>query len=108
MTGDNYLRAAYSYLYIGDYDKASDSFSRAMAENPQNPAYYFYASVTALRSGDANHAKQWAERALDLAPSDAFYQEHLWMVLQELTETQPDAYQTDVSQTDVSQTEPIQ
>lgn len=80
MSGENYLRAAYSYLYIGEFDRASEAFRRAMAEDPENPTYYFYGSVTALRNGQTELALTWAREAVRLAPADALYRAHCCMV----------------------------
>ncbi|MDQ0188565.1 tetratricopeptide repeat protein [Alicyclobacillus cycloheptanicus] len=80
MSGENYLRAAYSYLYIGEFGKASEAFQRAIEEDPQNAAYYFHGSVTALRNGQTERALCWAKQAAQLKPDDALYGAHLAMV----------------------------
>lgn len=80
MTGENYLKAAYSYLYIRDFAKAADAFRRAIESNPDNPSYYFHASVTALRNDCHNLALEWAEEAVRLEPDNPLYREHQLVV----------------------------
>jgi tetratricopeptide (TPR) repeat protein len=80
MFGERWLKTAYSYLYIRDFARATESFRRAIECEPENPTYYFHASLTALRNGYEELAMQWAETAVLLAPGNASYQEHLGVV----------------------------
>lgn len=80
MSGDNFLRAAYGYLYLGDFQKATEAFGRAIEADPDNPSYYYLGSVTAMRNGDWDTAVRWARRATELAPRDPMYNEHARLV----------------------------
>jgi Tfp pilus assembly protein PilF len=80
MRGDNYLRAAYAYLYIHDFNRASEAFQRAIDTNPDNPEYHFHASVTAVRNGDLEAAWHSAREAVRIAPEEPFYRMHLAFV----------------------------
>lgn len=80
MAGENYFKAAYSYLYIRDFERATDAFRHAIESDPENPCYYFHASVTALRNGHRALALQWARRATELDPDDPLYRAHLGVV----------------------------
>jgi tetratricopeptide (TPR) repeat protein len=77
---DRWLNTAYSYLFIRDFDKAMDVFRNAICSNPQNPAYYFHASITAVRSGNLTEAIIWAESAKTLEPDNDLYKQH-WHVI---------------------------
>jgi tetratricopeptide (TPR) repeat protein len=80
MFGDRWLKTAYAYLYIRDFARATESFRRAIECEPDNPAYYFHASVTALRNGHLVLAHEWAQYAVNLEGDNALYQEHLEVV----------------------------
>ncbi|MCL6515532.1 tetratricopeptide repeat protein [Alicyclobacillus sp.] len=80
MLGERWLKVAFSYLYIRDFDRAMEAFRRAIACEPDNPACYFHGSVTALRNEDWEPALAWAEAAARLAPDNVLYQEHLCRV----------------------------
>lgn len=77
MLGERWLKVAFSYLYIRDFNRAMEAFRRAIACDPDNPACYFHASVTALRNEDWEPALAWAAEAARLAPENVLYQEHL-------------------------------
>jgi tetratricopeptide (TPR) repeat protein len=77
---DRWLKTAYSYLFIRDFEKAMDTFRNAICSNPQNPAYYFHASITAVRSGNLSEAIAWAEAATTLEPDNDLYMQH-WHVI---------------------------
>lgn len=81
MSGENYLKSAYAYLYIRDFERAAEAFQRAIESEPENPEYYFHASVTALRNECYNLALEWSARAHELAPDNALYQEHHQVVI---------------------------
>lgn len=76
MTGENYFKSAYSYLYIRDFARAEDAFRRAIESNPNNPEYYFHASVTALRNDRLDLASEWVAAATRLDPENPLYREH--------------------------------
>lgn len=80
MSGDNFLRTAYGYLYLGDFKKATEAFVRAIESDPDNPSYYYFGSVTAMRNGDVETALRWAQIATQLDPDEAMYQEHVRLV----------------------------
>lgn len=80
MFGDRWLKTAYAYLYIRDFARATESFRRAIESEPDNPAYYFHASVTALRNGHLALAHEWAQSAVKLGADNSLYQEHLEVV----------------------------
>lgn len=80
MYGELYLKAAYAYLYIRDFDRAKEAFEHAISCEPNNPVYYFYASITALRSDSVDKAFEWAIRAADLQPDEALYSQHVDVV----------------------------
>ena len=80
MQGDQYLRAAYGYLYIRDFKHAKEAFERAIAADPENALYYFHASITALRNDLFELAMSWAERAVKLEPDNPMYQQHVDIV----------------------------
>lgn len=77
MMGEQYLKSAFSYLFIGDYSHATAAFHQAMEANPQNPVFAFHGSVTALRNGDLDLAERWALRALANDSGQAIYVHHL-------------------------------
>lgn len=77
MSGEQYLKAAYAYLYIQDFERAREAFERAIACDPDNPTYYFRASITAHRSGHLGLARQWALEATLKHPGHALYRQHL-------------------------------
>lgn len=79
-TGEGYMKAAYAYLYIRDFARASEAFKRAIESDPTNPTYYFRASVTAHRNGLHELALEFAKQAVEIAPSNALYQSHLDIV----------------------------
>lgn len=80
MEGEQFLRAAYAYLYIHDFERAAMAFEKAIASDPDNPEYYFHASITLLRSGNKERALFLAQRAVQLEPENQLYQEHVKMV----------------------------
>ena len=80
MTGQNYLRAAYAYLYIGDYQSAAAAFQRAVDAEPDNPDFWFAGSITLLRNGRLRDAMAWARAAVRLDPADVLYHSHLLQV----------------------------
>ena len=75
--GERFLKSGFAYLYINDFDKALDSFRRAIDCEPANAHYYFHASFTALRSQRRVWALHWAVTAQSLAPEDALFAEHV-------------------------------
>lgn len=77
MSADKFIRAAYAYLYIGDFEEAKAAFARAIEEEPTNPEPYFCASITAHRSGEYEEAERFVLEALRLDPSALLYQTHL-------------------------------
>jgi uncharacterized protein HemY len=77
MRGYQFLRSGFSYLIIGDYDQALNAFAKAIAEDPENPAYAFHGSMTAWRSGHYDLAQEWAENAVKLEPDNQLYTENL-------------------------------
>lgn len=81
VSGEQYMKAAYAYLYIRDFASAVEAFQRAIACDPENPAYYFRASVTAHRSEQLDLARMWAEEAVALDPENALYRQHLDVIL---------------------------
>ncbi len=80
VTGENYLKAAYAYLYIRDFERAAESFAKAIESSPDNPEYYFHASLTALRNDCPDLALEWALSAFRLDPDNPLYREHLAVV----------------------------
>jgi tetratricopeptide (TPR) repeat protein len=80
VNGERYIKAAFAYLYIREFRRAIESFQRAMEVEPENPVYFFHASVTALRNQMYDYALLWAERAAELAPNNELYAEHLNVV----------------------------
>ncbi len=81
MQGEHYLKAAYAYLYIRDFEHAQEAFEKAIASDPFNALYYFHASITALRSEDFDLAMTWALRAAKLEPDNPMYKQHLDVVM---------------------------
>lgn len=77
MVGDQFLKSAFSYLFIGDYRRAAEAFQQAMDADPLNPVFAFHGSVTALRNGDLELAERWAVRALANDPNHPIYLHHL-------------------------------
>lgn len=77
MQGEQYLKSAFSYLFIGDYERAVAAFHEAMEADPKNPLFAFHGSVTALRNGDLDLAERWAVRALAIDPTHPMYIQHL-------------------------------
>jgi tetratricopeptide (TPR) repeat protein len=87
VAGESYFRAAFSYLYIRDFERALAAFRAAIASNPEEPRYYFHGSLTAWRNGDLQLAEHWAKQAVVLAPTHSLYRHHwLWMRGQRLLE----------------------
>lgn len=77
MQGEQFLKSAFSYLFIGDYERAVRAFHDAMEADPKNPVFAFHGSVTALRNGDLDLAERWAVRALASDPTHPMYIQHL-------------------------------
>ncbi|QSO45703.1 tetratricopeptide repeat protein [Alicyclobacillus mengziensis] len=80
MLTDRWLKTAYAYLYIRDFQAARRAFDEAITENPENPEYHFHASVTALRNGETGYAMEAAKQAVLLDPENALYAVHLGAV----------------------------
>jgi tetratricopeptide (TPR) repeat protein len=80
VNGERFIKAAFAYLYIREFQRAIESFQRAMEVEPENPVYFFHASLTALRNRMYDNALLWAERAAELAPNNELYAEHLNVV----------------------------
>lgn len=80
MSGERYIKAAYSYLYIRDFDQAMHAFRCAIEAEPENASYYFHGAVTALRNNLLEVALDWAEQAARFAPNNALYREHVDVV----------------------------
>lgn len=80
MQGEQYLKSAFSYLFIGDYERAVGAFQDAIEADPKNPLFAFHGSVTALRNGDLDLAERWAVRALATDPTHPMYVQHLQRV----------------------------
>ncbi|KPV44859.1 tetratricopeptide repeat protein [Alicyclobacillus ferrooxydans] len=84
MPRERWLKTAYAYLYIRDFDAARRAFEQAIAEDPDNPETYFHASVTALRNGEIAYAEEAAAKAAELAPDNSLYVAHLGAVRAEV------------------------
>lgn len=80
MSTDRLIRAAYAYLYIGDFGQAKAAFERAAAANPEDPEPLFLASITAHRSGLYEEAERLIGLALEHDPSSQMYQTQLALV----------------------------
>ncbi len=80
MRGEQFLKAAYAYLFIHDFEHAKKAFEQAIACDPENPLYYFHASITAIRSEELDVAMNWATRAVNLEPDNELYGQHLNVV----------------------------
>lgn len=81
MQTDRWLKIAYAYLYIRDFDAAKRAFEQAICDQPENPEYHLHASITAMRSGDHEFALTCAINALELEPSNPLYQHHYSVTL---------------------------
>ena len=77
MDGDNQVRRAYESILQGDFEQAIRWFEKAIAADPDNPAYQYKCSITCMRSGKWARAVQHAEEAVRLAPGEAEYEYHL-------------------------------
>lgn len=80
VSGEQFLRAAYAYLYIRDFDKAAKAFASAIESDPENPEYYFHASITEMRSGHYERALTLAQTAARLSPDNELHREHVKLV----------------------------
>lgn len=80
MDGDTCLRQAYEAIFAGDFELALSWFQQAIQIEPDNPAYYYKASITCARSGKHTQAMTYAQRAVDLDPEDKTYRLHLRMI----------------------------
>jgi len=81
MAGEGFFRAAFSYLYIGEYERAMEAFEKAIKADPLQSSYYFHASVTALRNEFLDEARTWAEAAASLEPQSPLYAQHVDTVI---------------------------
>jgi Flp pilus assembly protein TadD len=77
MDGEACLKKAYDAILHGDFELALKWFRRAIELDPGNASYYYKASVTCSRSGKAAQAKEWAAKAVELAPEEPVYEMHL-------------------------------
>jgi|GEM_PF-5037621 len=89
MRGEDFLRAAFSYLFIGDYQQAQAAFAKAIAANPDSAAFAFHGSVTAWRNGDKEQALAWALQAITLEPENRLYLQHYQMIRNEGSTSNP-------------------
>lgn len=80
MDGDTCLRQAYEAIFQGDFESAMLWFQQAIEIEPENPAYYYKASITCARSGKHSLAMTYAQRAVELEPEDKTFQLHLRMI----------------------------
>lgn len=80
MISDIWLRTAYSYLYIRDFDGAKRTFQEAIVNHPNHAEYHFHASVTAFRSHDYDFALETAVAASQLEPDNELYLAHVDIV----------------------------
>ncbi|WP_052476366.1 tetratricopeptide repeat protein [Cohnella kolymensis] len=80
MDGDTCLRQAYEAIFQGDFELALHWFQQAIEIEPDNPAFYYKASITCARSGKQPLAMSYAQKAVDLDPEDKSYQLHLRMM----------------------------
>lgn len=80
VSGERFLRAAYAYLYIRDFDRAAKAFESAIESDPDNPQYYFHASITEMRSEHYDRALALAQTAARLSPENELFAEHVKLV----------------------------
>ena len=77
MNGEECLEQAYHYILTGDFEAAEEWFRRAVEAEPDEPSYWYRASITLARSGKLEQALSYAMRSVELAPDESAYVLHL-------------------------------
>jgi len=77
MNGEAWIKEAYEAILVGDYERALASFEQAIALEPDCASHYHKLAVTCARSGRLERAMQAASRAVELAPEEETYRQHL-------------------------------
>jgi tetratricopeptide (TPR) repeat protein len=72
----NYMLGVH-WRHLGESGTAINYFNRAVALDPQNPAFAAELANTYAADADLTEAEHWFREAVRLAPQDA----HLWLVL---------------------------
>jgi len=76
-SGKTYLKEAFYAILQNDFQKAIDSFNKAIECEPDNPSYYHKLSITYSRNGEIKEALKAAETAHKLQPKTQIYLYHL-------------------------------
>lgn len=75
--GKTYLKEAFYAILQNDFQKAIDSFHKAIECEPNNASYYHKLSITYSRNGNIKDALKAAETAHKLQPKVQTYLYHL-------------------------------
>ncbi|MCZ2104656.1 MAG: tetratricopeptide repeat protein [Comamonadaceae bacterium] len=70
-SADTLAAAARLYAGMGAYDKARDTYARAIAGQPKNPLLRADMAMVLLRQGDTKAALEQSRKRLELTPDDA-------------------------------------
>lgn len=76
-SGKTYLKEAFNAILQNDFQRAIDSFNKAIECEPDNPSYYYKLSITYSRNGDIKEALKAAEIAHRLQPKAQTYLYHM-------------------------------
>lgn len=77
MNGEAWIKEAYDAILANDFERALACFEQAIAGEPNHAPHYYKLSVTCARSGRLDRAMLAAGRAVELAPEDGSYRQHM-------------------------------
>ncbi|MDF2938626.1 MAG: hypothetical protein K0Q90_3999, partial [Paenibacillaceae bacterium] len=77
MNGAEAIQRAYEAILRSDFEAAVEWFLEAVAQEPENPDYYYRLSITCARSDKLQAALGYAREALKRSNGESVYQLHL-------------------------------
>lgn len=72
-SGKKFLNEAYQAIYQNDFQKAINSFKKAISCEPNNASYYYKLSITHSRNGEIIEALQAAQKACELSNNQTYF-----------------------------------
>ena len=77
MDENLHIQRAYEAILQHDFERAIESFEKAIEEEPDNASYHYRLSISCARSNKLGKAAHHAERAYHLSPATETYLLHL-------------------------------